>query len=745
MANVPAAQTVVNVSTSKVFTLIAGSSLSAQDGADLGTGGPTPATAEVPNAATFINNRVAEFLGDRFALTADNLSASSGVYKRNQGGAGQWGRVQGGGSNLSQDSAITGLHVLHPNGVPTLALIRQDGGITLRLHSTTDGVTGANWLTSTGLQIESNVVANETDFGQGLVFGSSIVFAHEIRTGGAGVGSITQHDLATGVLTRYDVSTIYHTTLKASNFALHVHDGVIFLIGGGTDVAGKFRLSKLAGSFTQVWEAPTQYVDNAGVALALGHSAMFTDAASGDLIMILSGDTTGGGATEGATIWNVPNATGGSPTPVDISSTVFDSGEGADKYLAGGGSAHSNRRYSVSVDTTTDPAAPRTYITTWIPGGSTETWEWKGIAAEVELVNSGAGISDTNALPYNVVGGGHRTPRTFAAEFNPALFTEVVGGTNVAFNVHGTGAAGTLTTRGVDTQGAPDTIVPIVAASLNWGAGMLPGLIAYYHFDNTFTDFSGNGLDLSAASGTPAYVAGKIGNGVDFDSGDPAGTRLRILSGNAALQLGVSGAPFTVSVWVDHDTLNNAPICNYSNDSGTDGWSLRVLSSGVVRWLRGSTVLLDSSPGAITVGAFQHIMVVSGGTVAAGGTGVIEIFVDNVSVGSGTPLDHSGSGSSFHVGNDNPASLPMDGIVDELAFYDRGLNALDRGHIYNSGAGFLLEGDTPFASPPSISGNTIINLVPDEGRTPFTMTLDTGAAGVDISAGETGLLIPDMT
>ena len=77
----------------------------------------------------------------------------------------------------------------------------------------------------------------------------------------------------------------------------------------------------------------------------------------------------------------------------------------------------------------------------------------------------------------------------------------------------------------------------------------------------------------------------------------------------------------------------------------------------------------------------------------------------------------------------------------ETARWSRNITASEAQAIYNAGVGRELE--TP--STPTVSGNTIINLTPDYGITLYSTVLDTGATGVDITAGETGLLIPDMT
>ena len=97
---------------------------------------------------------------------------------------------------------------------------------------------------------------------------------------------------------------------------------------------------------------------------------------------------------------------------------------------------------------------------------------------------------------------------------------------------------------------------------------------------------------------------------------------------------------------------------------------------------------------------------------------------------------------SFRIGNRRENDIPFDGLIDEVAFWDYGLGPQQIAMIWNGGAGRQLQDKT--AQSPSISGSTIINFVPDQGKTLYTVTLDVGVAGVDIAEGDVGLIIPDL-
>lgn len=508
----------------QVFPLPATQILGSQDGSDVGTGAPAPlANLQGANVLGIDLNRNVEFLEDRYCLTADASAGNqSGVYKKNTPGANDWGLVQGGAgveNNLLVDGNSTGLHVLHPLGIPTLARMMFDQNNDLRLFRTEDGLTGAKaaaeWgnAAQVGLPLETASASQPGNGGEAIVYRDSLVWAHANFNGSAGGGHISQFDFVLGVLTRYQVNTILHNNQPGSNLCLHVHNKVLFLFGW--DTSGSFfgRLTKLqAGAFVTVYTDATQAADFVGI--DEGHSCMFTDPATGDLIIVMSGENNGVGPR--AKVIQVQNATT-TATPVnDVSATVMGAVEGADKYLQGGGAASDDRRWIANIDTTTVLGTTRVFLTTWDPGGGTETWEWKGVGAEMEAVAALAGITGNDfAFPANAIGGGHRRPRAAGVELgdpaNPPV--EVVGGTKYFFRGVGSAPVGVVTFLGTDLEDTPATVVPIVPGTLVVESGVPP----------TTPTISGNTLinfTPDASVSLYSIVLDVDAAGVDIDEGE---------------------------------------------------------------------------------------------------------------------------------------------------------------------------------------------------------------------------------
>lgn len=497
MANSPPTYAVTRYKGSgqvEVYPLLPTQILGSQDGSDVGTGGPGLPSLETPNASSLTTNRNVEFLDDRYCLIAPTGANAVGVYKKNQPTSGQWGRVMGGGTTLTNSGAVSGLFVLHPLGVPTLCFLMFDSGSETRLFATTDGTTGADWGTSAGKLLETSG-AQPNKYGQAVIYRDSVFWLHSDFTGGAGNGHVTSYDLALDILTRYSLINIGSTPV---NSAFQVHKNKLFACGNRWNNNAPFGLMRLdAGVFNELVE------DTGTLSPGNSHNLMFTDPASGDLVVFT-------GSNGGTKVRHVVDAESVNPAVLlTITGTILGSGEGADKYIGTG--LGISRQWIANVDTDSDPANPRTFLTTWVPGGVTETWEWKGIAAEIEAVALLAGISDDFALPYNTVGGGMRSPRTAAVEIGDASNapTEVPGGTRIYFRGRGSVAVGVVTFYGTDSEGTPNTVIPIFPGTLT-GVGPSTPTIS----GNTLINFTpDDGATLYSVALDVAAAGVDIGEG----------------------------------------------------------------------------------------------------------------------------------------------------------------------------------------------------------------------------------------
>lgn len=258
-----------------------------QDGSDVLTG-----TLEAPAATTQNSqaNRIIEAFGKRFLLHGQR------VYERDSGGIGNWGEVTG----LAQSETTarhSGLHLLHPAGVPTLAFLAGETIATvsdLAVFKTTDG---SSWtLTDTNL-----VVGSLAADGMSIVYRDSIIWysfssdAFEIR----------RYDFALNTATELNLPT---ATGGSGVGGLHVHQNELFVVAEGPgNTAGLWRLDGTVFTFV------TGLAVSGGLTSSSEGHTLFSD---GDDII-----------TMGPDISTSPRVTrvsdvlmGGSPSVIDISS-----------------------------------------------------------------------------------------------------------------------------------------------------------------------------------------------------------------------------------------------------------------------------------------------------------------------------------------------------------------------------------------------------------------------------------------
>lgn len=719
----------------QVYQLPATQILSAQDGGDVNNGA---AQLETLNVQSVAHNRLAEFLDDLFLLQGFTAGTNQGgVFRRNEGGVGNWGKVYDPGIEFN---GLSGLYVLHPDGVPTLAFFYwEDVGDELRIVFSSDG---ANWTTR---NLTAGVVTSPASTGIATVYRRALFWPHA-RYDANGV-AISAHDIELNTTTFFTLFDVTHTGAETS---LVVHKNKMFALGIADNSAAptpngiRYELRRLdGGAFTRIHrEADVGGLGQYPGVLLRGHTCMFTDPATGDLIVFLSGGPSSGNthAAVGSTkVLRFPNAdTDPADTDggIDITAVVLGTVNGGDQYLSGGADSNLNRvwfavEYKGSV-----------WLWTYRLSTDTKCWQWRGYGdgvtpddSEIEPVAGLVGIRPNDfAIVNSPEGGGYRVARTGAVELE-GIPEEVVGGTKVYFRGRGVSMPGVLTFYASALEQAPDTTVPvaIIAGSLVVGAGLLTALAAYWHFDTDYADASGNGLTLTQ-NGTVSLVPAVFSNGASFD-GNTANYLSRATT--TSLKLGQAGqvsAEFAISCWLDINTLAAAhTVCGQSNTT-TDGWYVQIGTDGAITWVA-QTAITTSSPAASITTGLHHLVI-------SCDRNLLKFYVDNVEVHSVAFVPTANSASEFTVGRRSTVSTPLDAIMDELAIWSRNLVPDEITALYNAGAGKLLTDTTALPTTPTISGNTVIDFVCDEGSTLYSAILNTAGAG--IGEGAIGELVADL-
>ncbi|MBT5876671.1 MAG: LamG domain-containing protein, partial [Candidatus Latescibacteria bacterium] len=233
---------------------------------------------------------------------------------------------------------------------------------------------------------------------------------------------------------------------------------------------------------------------------------------------------------------------------------------------------------------------------------------------------------------------------------------------------------------------------------------LLNGLEAYYRLEEATgerADSSGNGYNLDTpilllGSVPPGNLPGQRGNGLALVI-DEQGVS-RNAGGEPA---GLSATQhMSVSMWLKFNSVNT-PDGVFTNQLGAAG-SFRIDQSndGKLKiWINPSTNYIRVDSPLMTVpdpsdpSPFTHVVAIYDGTKAANKDRV-DVWVNGTRVTNnnkgyqGTiPTTCRAVGGRLIVGNIQNLTSPFDGIIDELAFWDRSLSDVDVAALWNGGAG----------------------------------------------------------
>ncbi|HPD28923.1 MAG TPA: LamG domain-containing protein [Phycisphaerae bacterium] len=210
---------------------------------------------------------------------------------------------------------------------------------------------------------------------------------------------------------------------------------------------------------------------------------------------------------------------------------------------------------------------------------------------------------------------------------------------------------------------------------------------AWYPFENNVDDATENGYN-GTIIGSPAYAAGVVGQAFDFN-----GTDNRVEFPGAP---GSVGTTVTVACWINSDQqLKRWVVSNMA----VGGWGLKLQDNGAFGLVLQTTAgkkTLNTANGVWTAGVWQHWACTFDGAVAK--TYKNGVLISTVSSGL-APLSHSSSGV-MTVGQEpgDPAGY-YDGKLDELAIWNRVLDAGEIAELYARGVAW------PISVTPGLNQN----------------------------------------
>ncbi len=217
-------------------------------------------------------------------------------------------------------------------------------------------------------------------------------------------------------------------------------------------------------------------------------------------------------------------------------------------------------------------------------------------------------------------------------------------------------------------------------------ANQTNALVLHLRFDNNYLDTSGRANDASAPSGSPGFIGGKVGQGVNINT-TPSANYLTISDLNGDLQFDVTNS-FTIALWLKYSAaFNDVPIIgNAVNSTYQTGWVLTE-DGGRFEWtaVSGGSVIADPVSGTsplINDNAWHHVAVAfdrNAGTAAS--------YVDGARMASHS-LSGLGSlvtGQTLTIGQDPSGAYGTANFnLDDLGIWRRALTDYEVLSVYNA-------------------------------------------------------------
>jgi hypothetical protein len=228
-----------------------------------------------------------------------------------------------------------------------------------------------------------------------------------------------------------------------------------------------------------------------------------------------------------------------------------------------------------------------------------------------------------------------------------------------------------------DGEGRDSAIATSAEFTTDGGASTLKtGLAAWWSFDDDLTDSHDDHDGTFQGTGSQAYATGvgaTTGNGIDLEDTD---NQYVTVSDHADFVQGGTN-PISINMWVKAETVGGELFAQ-----GSEIVVRPASTSGVEFILNSfSTDRTSTGTGVVVAGTWVMLTFIYDGTTIA-------IHVDGASTPessvtpSGTWADLS---SNLLIGNFS--NVHWDGVLDEVAYWNKGLSSAELTELYNSGDG----------------------------------------------------------
>jgi hypothetical protein len=217
------------------------------------------------------------------------------------------------------------------------------------------------------------------------------------------------------------------------------------------------------------------------------------------------------------------------------------------------------------------------------------------------------------------------------------------------------------------------------------------GLAAYFPFEESLRDASGNGI-VSTVNGTLLYVPGRVGSNALYLANEanvlasPTAAANYVAVGSSTY---IFPNRFSVSVWICPTKIVAATLIAFSTNAGSAS-----LTNSFTIFISSTTKVSSAISGVNSIAGPTAVVNTWYHVVAIYNAGSYTLYVDGTSYGSASGTFAQ---NGFMLGNQGTAAtFPFAGYIDDLRIYNRLLTTSEITALYNQ---------TPFAPIlPSASG-----------------------------------------
>jgi len=259
------------------------------------------------------------------------------------------------------------------------------------------------------------------------------------------------------------------------------------------------------------------------------------------------------------------------------------------------------------------------------------------------------------------------------------------------------------------------------------------GLISHWSFDETSgttasDPVSGNDGILQGGMGDANWVAGQVGNALNFDGtndfvnmGDPS---------NGSLDFGDKD-DFSIAGWVNNSETGPGRLVGKKAGTGSAvGYLASINSLGVLSLSVDSTGNYNlTSLTNLSANTWYHFVFLWDAD------GIAQLYINGVLDTNGASTAAVGDISNaqpFRLGAESDGESPFQGQLDEVRIYNRALSSQEVQDLYNAESGASLRPPPPPSPPPSppdttppVPSNGSPSGILPAGTTSTTLSLDT--------------------